>query len=382
MLREEEGRPRNNAGQLINAEGYVILDVIVVAGMDDFDLSRLWYDGVGKDPFQGFPHQDPRNNIAELEYLVSRSEQNEVSEYHMLCKIFPYSISGDAFRWFSQLQLGSLSSWDEIERSFLYKFLDDAEATREKEKNDNWDKLMKSCQMKSEDMVPTWVVAYCLAKCNEQHMSGELSRVEEAGTEDATSMSIDNTISTSTDITTSTSINGTTSESIAHTIPASIDGDSCFRSIPLEIPERSSSPQDIADSAHKSTDVSSCSPSPDVEKGITMEDSLEREEILELEDGEKLEDLDSSREVTMEYFLELEEWHEDMDQNLKKKLDNDQHTSRGDLETLKASIVRYQPDEIDRQPPHIIDLRHPTSIDTANHLSIDTTHLISIDAHC
>ncbi|KAH0878476.1 hypothetical protein HID58_065870, partial [Brassica napus] len=27
-----------------------------------------------------------------------------------------------------------------------------------------------------------------------------------------------------------------------------------------------------------------------------MEDSLEREEILELEDGEKLEDLDSSRE--------------------------------------------------------------------------------------
>ena len=64
----------------------------------------------------------------------------------------------------------------------------------------------------------------------------------------------------------------------------------------------------------------------------------------------------------MEDFLKLEEWLENMDQNLKKKLDDDQHTSRGDLETSKASIGRHQPDEIDRQPPHIIDL-HPPDID-------------------
>ena len=71
-----------------------------------------------------------------------------------------------------------------------------------------------------------------------------------------------------------------------------------------------------------------------------MEDSLELEEFLELEDGEKLEDLDSIREVTMEDFLELEEWLEDMDQNL-QKLDDDHHTSRGDLETSpKVSIDR------------------------------------------
>ena len=101
MLRDEEGRTRNNAWQLINAQDAVIPDVIVVAEMNDFDLSREWYDWVGQDPFQGLPHQDPRNHIEELEDLVSRSEQNEVSEYHMLCKILPYSISGDAFSWFS-----------------------------------------------------------------------------------------------------------------------------------------------------------------------------------------------------------------------------------------------------------------------------------------
>ncbi|KAF3530376.1 hypothetical protein DY000_02040985 [Brassica cretica] len=140
MLRDEEGRTRNSAGQLINAQGAVISDVIAVAEMNDFDLSREWYDWVGQDPFQGLPHQDPRKHIEELEDLVSRSEQNEVSEYHMLCKIFSYSFSWDAFSWFSQLQPGSLTSWNDIERAFLYKFLDDAEATREKEKNDRWDR--------------------------------------------------------------------------------------------------------------------------------------------------------------------------------------------------------------------------------------------------
>ncbi|KAF3512238.1 hypothetical protein F2Q69_00006790 [Brassica cretica] len=57
----------------------------------------------------------------------------------------------------------------------------------------------------------------------------------------------------------------------------------------------------------------------------------------------------------MEDFLELEEWLEDMYQNSKKKLYDDHHTSRGDLETSMTSIDRHQPDQIDRQPSHIID---------------------------
>ena len=79
MLRDEEGRTRNSAWQLINALGGVIPDVIDVAEMNDFDLSREWYDWVGQDSFQGRPHHDPINHIAELEDLVLRSEQNEVS---------------------------------------------------------------------------------------------------------------------------------------------------------------------------------------------------------------------------------------------------------------------------------------------------------------
>ena len=80
---------------------------------------------------------------------------------------------------------------------------------------------------------------------------------------------------------------------------------------------------------------------------------MELEEFLELKDGEQLRDLDSIREVTMEDFLELDEWLEDMDQNSKKKLDEDQYTSRGDLKTSpNSSIDQHQPDENDRQTPH------------------------------
>ncbi|KAF2588333.1 hypothetical protein F2Q70_00038446 [Brassica cretica] len=61
-------------GEIEKIEGDVIPDVIDVAEMNDFDLSREWYDGVGQDPFQGLPHQDPRKHIEELEDLVSRND--------------------------------------------------------------------------------------------------------------------------------------------------------------------------------------------------------------------------------------------------------------------------------------------------------------------
>ncbi|KAF3574928.1 hypothetical protein F2Q69_00058833 [Brassica cretica] len=89
-----------------------------------------------------------------------------------------------------------------------------------------------------------------------------------------------------------------------------------------------------------------------------MEDFLDLEEFLEL---------------GLEKFLELEEWLKDMDQNSKKKLDDDQNTSRGVLETSpKGSIGRNQPDEINRHPPCIIDLHPPKSID--RHPLLDEPH--------
>ncbi|KAF2554812.1 hypothetical protein F2Q68_00016171 [Brassica cretica] len=240
---------------------------------------------------------------------------------------------------------------------------------------------------------------------DEYYVSGEQSKVDEADTKDLTSASIDSSNLESIDIHTSetidtniyhrsipstipdattvieevdisdmssepidtpttTSIDIPTVTSIDPSLQTSIDTNSCCRSIPLEIPEKSSCPQDIADSTLKSINVSSCYPDQKVEKEITMEDFLELEEFLELEGWQQLGDLDSSEEVTMEDFLELEEWLGDLDQNPKQKFD-DQHTSgRGLKISPKADdIDRDQPDEIDRHPPYDIDLQSPSNID-------------------
>ncbi|KAF2560454.1 hypothetical protein F2Q70_00017761 [Brassica cretica] len=159
-----------------------------------------------------------------------------------------------------------------------------------------------------------------MAKRDKQHGFGEPSKGEEAETSYPTSTSNDTITSTSIDSTTTTSTNDKTS--------TSIDG-----------------------STQKSTDVSSCDLVPDLDREINMEDFLE---------------------------LEDEAQPENLDHNLEKKLDDDQHTSRGDLETSKARIDRHQPDEIDRQSPHIIDL-HPPDIDRHRQPLIDRHHPPNID---
>ncbi|WZZ63661.1 hypothetical protein YC2023_075031 [Brassica napus] len=55
----------------------------------------------------------------------------------------------------------------------------------------------------------------------------------------------------------------------------------------------------------ESTNISSSFLPPNVDKEITMEDFLDLEEFLELGDGEKLEDWDINKEITMEDFSEL-----------------------------------------------------------------------------
>uniref|UniRef100_A0A0D3CRR1 Uncharacterized protein n=1 Tax=Brassica oleracea var. oleracea TaxID=109376 RepID=A0A0D3CRR1_BRAOL len=82
----------------------------------------------------------------------------------------------------------------------------------------------------------------------------------------------------------------------------------------------------------------------------------------------------------MEDFLELEEWLEDMDQNTEKKLDDDQHTSRGDLETSpKASIDRQSADSIDLHPHSIIDRHPPDCVDRHSWLDELPGYVVEIE---
>ena len=126
------------------------------------------------------------------------SELNKISVDHILCKIFPYSLSGDALRWFRQLQPRSLTCWEDITSAFFNKFIYEIAANLE-------------IEMRS-------MLGY-MVEDHEHYGSGEPSSIEEADISDTssasndttTSMLIDGTTSTSIDGTTSTLINGTTS---------------------------------------------------------------------------------------------------------------------------------------------------------------------------
>ncbi|KAF2532225.1 hypothetical protein F2Q70_00029402 [Brassica cretica] len=223
-----------------------------------------------------------------------------------------------------------------------------------------------------EYMIPIQLLDDIMAKRDEQHVSGELSRVEEAGTEDSTSTSTDGRTSTSTDGMTSTSIDGRTSTSPDATrekekndkwdrFLASLDEEYM---IPIQLLDDIMAKRD---EQHVSGELSrveevgtedATSTSADITTSTSTD--ITTSMSIDVTTSSSIDDV--NREVTMEDSLELEEWLQDMDQNSKKKLDDDQHTSRGDLETSKASIGQHQPDEINRQPPHIIDL-HPPDID-------------------
>ena len=143
--------------------------MIDVAETNNFDLNRECYDWGSVDPFRGLPHQDPRDLIKEHKELASASEQNEVSVDHIICKIFPYSLFGDAFSWFSQLQPRSLTCLEDIKTALLNKFLYEAISTREKEKNDKLDRFL--VLLDEDYMIPIQLLDDIMPKRDEQHVS-------------------------------------------------------------------------------------------------------------------------------------------------------------------------------------------------------------------
>ncbi|CAA7017632.1 unnamed protein product [Microthlaspi erraticum] len=66
------------------------------------------------------------DHIENFEDLASSIKADGVSMDYLLCKLFPYSLAGDAAYWLKQLQPGSLTNWEDTKKAFLNNFYDDA----------------------------------------------------------------------------------------------------------------------------------------------------------------------------------------------------------------------------------------------------------------
>ena len=72
---------------------------------------------VGQNPFHGFPAAHPLDHIVKLEDM-------EDDNYNR-CKLFSFSLKGDAIRWLNQFSSGSLTCWKEIRSAFINNFFDE-----------------------------------------------------------------------------------------------------------------------------------------------------------------------------------------------------------------------------------------------------------------
>ncbi|CAA7030264.1 unnamed protein product [Microthlaspi erraticum] len=93
---------------------------------NNFELKPSYYTLVGLHPFHGYPTEKPMDHIENFEDLASSIKADGVSMDYLLCKLFPYSLAGDAAYWLKQLQPGSLTNWEDTKKAFLNNFYDDA----------------------------------------------------------------------------------------------------------------------------------------------------------------------------------------------------------------------------------------------------------------
>uniref|UniRef100_M4F770 Retrotransposon gag domain-containing protein n=1 Tax=Brassica campestris TaxID=3711 RepID=M4F770_BRACM len=68
------------------------------------------------------------DHLERFEDLISAIKVNRVPEDYLLCKLFKYSLAGEALHWLKQLPPGALTSWADIKNAFLRNFFDEAHA--------------------------------------------------------------------------------------------------------------------------------------------------------------------------------------------------------------------------------------------------------------
>ena len=68
------------------------------------------------------------DHLERFKDLISAIQVKGVPEDYLLCKLFKYSLAGEASHWLKQLPPRSLTSWADIKNALLCIFFDEARA--------------------------------------------------------------------------------------------------------------------------------------------------------------------------------------------------------------------------------------------------------------
>ncbi|KAF1888296.1 hypothetical protein Lal_00024443 [Lupinus albus] len=97
-------------------------DFVHSVAFPDFDHS-VHSENMAHPPTPPGPRQDPHKHLKEFHIVCSTMKPHDVMEDHNCLKAFPHSLEGPTKDWLYYLAPGSITSWGDLKRSFLGKFV-------------------------------------------------------------------------------------------------------------------------------------------------------------------------------------------------------------------------------------------------------------------
>ncbi|KAL0655607.1 hypothetical protein Bca4012_076191 [Brassica carinata] len=113
-LYDQNGHLRKETGQKIDAQGTVIPDADATGAaqpvdedarskpLADYNLKPQYYTLVSQIPYSGLPHEHPMDHLERFEDLIAVIRMEGVLEDYLLCKLFRYTLNGEAIHWLRQ----------------------------------------------------------------------------------------------------------------------------------------------------------------------------------------------------------------------------------------------------------------------------------------
>jgi len=99
-------------------EPYVVI-VYPAVEANNFEIKPALIYSMQQNQFSGSPTEDPNLHISTFLRLGGTLKANQEAVRRHL---FPFSLRDRASAWFHSLQVGSITSWDQMRQAFLARF--------------------------------------------------------------------------------------------------------------------------------------------------------------------------------------------------------------------------------------------------------------------
>jgi len=113
---------------------------------DNFEIKPALLNLVQQNQFSGSPIEDPNLHISTFLRLTGTLKENQAIRLHL----FPFSLRDRASAWFHSLEVGSITSWDQMRRAFLARFFPPSKTAKLR------DRITRFNQKDGESLYDAW----------------------------------------------------------------------------------------------------------------------------------------------------------------------------------------------------------------------------------